>query len=186
VQRQLLSLGYDVGDVDGLIGPRMVAATKAFQKDNDLRASGLPDEATRAELSVRSQFSKRAEGEVYVRQGGREIYAGPVELVRPDEPLGTHLYTMVDFKEDSRSADWLAVTLQAKGRLPGWTQTEWRKRAPDIAAVDAGQAIGRLRFPEHVRQTIEDRLTPGSSLIIADSGSERETGVLTDFIVLTD
>jgi hypothetical protein len=127
-----------------------------------------------------------ADAEVYVRQNGREVYAGPVELVQPEVPLGTHLYTMVDFKEGSRAGNWLAMTVQDKGRLPEWTEAEWRKRVPEITAMDSVQAISRVTFPEYVRQTIEDRLTPGSSLIVADGGSDRETGVMTDFIVLTD
>ena len=78
------------------------------------------------------------------------------------------------------------MTAQRKGRLPSWSKRSWQKRLREIAPVTALEAIARIKFPAHVRAVIEDRLTPGSSLIIADRGSERETGIATDFVVLTD
>ena len=186
VQRQFVMLGYDVGGVDGQIGRQMIAATKAFQLANNLRATGLPDAATRDLLDIRTKQSRPAEGTVYVRQNGRQIYSGPISIAHSSEPLGTHLYTLADLGDAPETREWLAVTAQAKGRLPSWSKKRWKKQLAEIKAVSAHEAISRIAFPKHVRQSIEDRLTPGSSLIIADLGSERETRLATDFIVLTD
>jgi len=187
VQRRLAVLGYDVGGLDGQLGRQTIALIKSFQQANKLRATGHPDVATRDLLDVRSALPRPSAATVYVRQGGRQIYTGPIALARPDEPVGTHLYTLIDLdEEDGDAGTWTAMTLQAKGRLPSWSTRSWKKRLAQVEAVDAHQAIGRITFPAHVRATIEDRLTPGSSLIIADRGSERETGLSTDFVVLTD
>ena len=40
VQKQLAALGYDIGQPDGAIGPRTLAAIKAFQKANNLPETG--------------------------------------------------------------------------------------------------------------------------------------------------
>ena len=182
VQRQFMALGYDVGELDGRLGRQTIAVVKAFQRAQKLRVTGQPDAATRDLLDVVTEMPRPAAGTVYVRQNGRQIYSGTIEFMRPSEPVGTHLYTLVDLAGGA----WTAMTVQRKGRLPSWSKRSWQKRLGEIAPVTATQAIERIRFPAHVRAVIEDRLTPGSSLIIADRGSEQETGIATDFVVLTD
>ena len=51
--------------------------------------------------------------------------------------------------------------------------------------MTAKDALDRVEIPAHVRTKIEDLLTRSSSLIITDGGHTRETGINTDFIVLT-
>jgi hypothetical protein len=186
VQRQLVVLGYDIGELDGRLGRQTIAALKAFQSARKLRVTGYPDAATRDLLDSTTELPRPSAGTVYVRQDGRQIYSGPIELARPSEPVGTHLYSLIELDDEAGAGTWTAMTAQSKGRLPSWSKRSWRKRLAQIEAVDAHQAIGRVAFPAHVRAVIEDRLTPGSSLIIADRGSERETGLATDFVVLTD
>ncbi len=186
VQRQLVVLGYDTGGLDGQLGRQTIAAIKAFQSARNLRVTGYPDATTRDLLDITTELPRPSAGTVYVRQNGRQIYSGPIEFARPSEPVGTHLYSLIELNGEAGAGTWTAMTVQSKGRLPSWSKRSWRKRLAQIDAVDARQAIGRVAFPAHVRAVIEDRLTPGSSLIIADRGSERETGLATDFVVLTD
>lgn len=47
-QEMLKTLGYDVGKVDGINGPRTDAAVRAFQRDQDLLVDGIVGPATRA------------------------------------------------------------------------------------------------------------------------------------------
>jgi hypothetical protein len=42
LQNGLAALGYDVGDADGLIGPRTMEAIKEFQKSAGMTADGYP------------------------------------------------------------------------------------------------------------------------------------------------
>jgi peptidoglycan hydrolase-like protein with peptidoglycan-binding domain len=46
VQRRLVTLGYDAGSPDGLLGPKTRAALRAFQGDRGLPATGRPDGST--------------------------------------------------------------------------------------------------------------------------------------------
>ncbi len=50
-QRKLLDLGYDVGLVDGLIGPRVRKEVRAFQEQNGLPMTGELDSATLSKLA---------------------------------------------------------------------------------------------------------------------------------------
>lgn len=42
VQSELARLGYDVGEIDGIWGPRSTAQLRAFQRDQDLPITGAP------------------------------------------------------------------------------------------------------------------------------------------------
>lgn len=50
IQLRLEDLGYDIGDVDGLLGPKTRAALRAFQADRGLPITGLPDGNTQRAL----------------------------------------------------------------------------------------------------------------------------------------
>ena len=50
VQQRLSNLGYNCGGEMGELGERTIEALKQFQTDNDLSATGEPDEATKAKL----------------------------------------------------------------------------------------------------------------------------------------
>ena len=182
-QQMLLDLGYDVGEADGYIGKQSVKAIKAFQTDKELTVTGYPNAALFEALSKASNRSIGNEAFIYVRQKQKDIYSAAVELVEPEKPLGTHLYTLMSVDETSGMATWNGMTAKARGRLPG--QRRKKGEASEVEAQTMGQALDRIRLPKHVRMRIEDMLTAGSSLIITDTGHARETGKDTDFIVLT-
>ena len=49
----------------------------------------------------------------------------------------------------------------------------------------AAQALDRIHIPEEAASRIGEILVPGSSLVISDQGLGPETGLGTEFIVLT-
>jgi hypothetical protein len=52
VQQQLQSQGYEVGQVDGVWGPRSRQALMDFQRDQNIQATGRPDQRTMAALGI--------------------------------------------------------------------------------------------------------------------------------------
>jgi len=52
VQQALQDKGMDPGPVDGIMGPKTMAALKAFQKDQQLTENGKLDDQTREKLGV--------------------------------------------------------------------------------------------------------------------------------------
>jgi hypothetical protein len=52
-------------------------------------------------------------------------------------------------------------------------------------SATAAEALDRIQFPKEVVDRISELLTPGSSLVVSDTGLGSETGRFTDFIVLT-
>ena len=51
-QKALQDKGMDPGPIDGVMGPKTMAALKAFQKDQTLTESGKLDDQTREKLGV--------------------------------------------------------------------------------------------------------------------------------------
>jgi Putative peptidoglycan binding domain len=52
MQKALQDKGMDPGPIDGIMGPKTMAALKAFQKDQKLSESGRLDDQTREKLGV--------------------------------------------------------------------------------------------------------------------------------------
>ena len=183
-QQILSDLGYDAGEADGYIGKQSVQAIKAFQTDKGLVVTGYPNDTLYDALYQAVGRTAEHKAFIYVRQNQKEIYSAPIDLVSPDKPLGTHLYTVMSVDKISGKASWNGLTAKARGRLPGQKRKK-KGETVDVEVQTMGQALDRIRIPDHVRLRIEDMLTPGSSLIIADTGHNRETGIDTDYIVLT-
>jgi len=53
LQEALVILGYDPGEIDGLMGPRTARAIRAFQREQNLIIDGIPGSQTRQRLLVR-------------------------------------------------------------------------------------------------------------------------------------
>lgn len=71
VQRALLELGYDVGEVDGVIGTKTRAAIRQFQKDNNLSADAVVGKNTAAAMNeALSQASPVQKGTPEVVKAG--------------------------------------------------------------------------------------------------------------------
>jgi hypothetical protein len=127
-------------------------------------------------------FVSRKQKKIYVRQGFAPLFDMPIEIADSDQPLGTHLFTALEFQPDGRHMRWNAVTI-ASGQ-PG---TPGRKAKPETTALGptAAEALARIQFPPEALDRIGEALVPGSSLIISDLGLGTETGQHTEFIVVT-
>jgi hypothetical protein len=160
----------------------------------------LPDAAKpNAELKKRKDpvqvFVSRKESKLYVRQGLAPLFDAPLTIAEPDKPWGTHVYTVMEIKDDK--ARWTAVTVPSGYARKGDADRRGRKlsakeierqqrRAADLAnAPTAAQALERFELPKDAVDRISELLAAGSSLIVSDNALSDETGLETDFIVAT-
>ena len=136
-------------------------------------------------------FVSRKEAKLYVRQDFAPLFDAPVTVAEPDQPWGTHVFTLMDIKDDK--ADWTALTIPSgyahrpdRRRLPAKEIERQHKRAADLAhAPTAAQALELFELPQDAVGRISELLAPGSALIVSDNALSDETGLETDFIVLT-
>jgi lipoprotein-anchoring transpeptidase ErfK/SrfK len=135
-----------------------------------------------------SVFVSRKLSKLFVRQGFVPVFDVPVTIQDAAEPMGTHVFTAMEFRNEGAAVRWTVVTvpeksshIQAKSQRGQARQIRTVPPTPD----KAGAALNRIEIPKYAAERIAELLTPGSSLIISDYGISDETGADTDFIVLT-
>jgi hypothetical protein len=147
-------------------------------------------------------FISRKEGKIFVRQDFTPLFEAPITIDRPQQPLGTHVFTALDYMADHSTFRWNVVTLPpeaAKGESHyKYVKDEWGRRKRELVeepAVEPAQwaqppetpqeALARITIPPDVIEQISALMVPGSSLVVSDHGLGSETGSGTDFIVIT-
>jgi lipoprotein-anchoring transpeptidase ErfK/SrfK len=143
-----------------------------------------------------SVFISRKDGRLYVRKRFDPLFSVPV-AIKADQPIGTHLFTAAE--GEAGGLRWIAVSLPAELPKPlrSASKSERRRGAKaevargnviDMAPVppsSASEALDRVDLSADLVERIAALITPGASLIISDQGLGHETGLETDFIVLS-
>ncbi|MEG6508158.1 L,D-transpeptidase family protein [Methyloligella sp. 2.7D] len=167
VQFQLSDLGYlEPQMFDGTFGRLTIDAIKSFQADHDMPQTGAVTDDVVAAIYEENGKEVPPSSHLFVRRKFDRLYDAPVALKNPEEPIGTHVFTAMDFSDGDDKARWMAVSTNGG---------------------DPYAALDRIEVPENVRRWISERLTPGSSLIIADTAIN--TAALpkgADFVVLAN
>ena len=156
-------------------------------------AGSAPSGAAPQKVFPISVFVSRKLGRLFVRKGFTPLFDVPVKIQNPEDPLGTHVFTVMEPQYEGSTVRWSVVSILEQSmsapsikerRVP--TQ-QIVKTAPLATPLsdNANTALDRIEIPEDAIQQISELLTPGSSLIISDYGLSSETGPYTDFIVLT-
>jgi lipoprotein-anchoring transpeptidase ErfK/SrfK len=136
-----------------------------------------------------SVFISRKEGKLFVRKGFDPVFDVPVTFEQPDQPLGTHVFTAVDFKDDNTTLRWHVMSMPGGATAAPAKKADKGKRVETpvaaMPASSASDALNRVTIPQEALDRISALMSPGASLIISDKGLGSETGKGTDFIVLT-
>ena len=137
-----------------------------------------------------SIFVSRKLSKLFVRQGFTPLFDVPVKIENPEEPLGTHVFTAMEFQNEGTAIRWSVVSIPEE--LPRMFEAATKRReAPAKQTVPgplpdkANAALNRIEMPQDTVEKISELLTPASSLIVSDNGISQETGKDTDFIVVT-
>jgi hypothetical protein len=138
-----------------------------------------------------SVFVSRKLSKLFVRRGFSPLFDAPVKIENPEVPLGTHVFTAMEFQNEGAAIRWTVVSIPEEFPRTSEGATKVRE-APAKQnglsvelAEKANAALDRIEIPQDTVERISELLSPASSLIISDTGFSRETGKNTDFIVLT-
>ena len=153
--------------------------------------------AKRAPISI---FVSRKESRIYVRQKFSPLFDAPITIADRDRPLGTHVFTAMNYVDDGSTFRWTVVSMP--GALPKPSRksaifaSEFHSHAKtrgkavlapndDPPPPDSPEdALSRIEIPQDVIDRISALIVPGSSLVVSDQGLGEETGEGTDFIVV--
>jgi hypothetical protein len=135
-----------------------------------------------------SVFVSRKLSKLLVRQGFTPLFDVPVKIKNPEQPLGTHVFTAIDYQNVGASIRWTVVSLSEEFSPPREREAGMEKIVATPSSVvlpdKANDALDRIEMPLEAIEQISQLLTPGASLIISDYGISHETGKDTDFIVV--
>jgi hypothetical protein len=148
-------------------------------------AGGAPKKMVPISVFVSRKLSK-----LFVRQGFSPLFDVAVKIENPEEPLGTHVFTAMEFQSEGAAIRWTVVSIPDEfSRFEGATkerEAPAKQTALPVPSPDKANAVlNRIEIPQDTVERISELLTPASSLIISDNGFSHETGKDTDFIVVT-
>ena len=138
-----------------------------------------------------SVFVSRKLSKLFVRQDFTPLFDVPVKIQNPEEPLGTHVFTAMEFQNEGAAVRWSVVSIPEEFPRMSEGATKEREAPAKQTALSiplpdkANAALDRIEIPQDAVERISELLTPASSLIISDNGFSHETGKDTDFIVAT-
>jgi hypothetical protein len=166
-------------------------------------AVNVAQEAKRKTLPVAIFVSLKTQ-RLYIRQGNEPVLDVPVTISEPEKPIGTFVYTAVDYTDDGNDVRWTAVSTGPRSMdgasyeddyyddgYDGYRSNRRHKSSKtqsslptptDLAA--AKEALDRITLPDDVKARASEYAWPGTSLIVSDEGLSKETGKATDFVVL--
>ena len=166
---------------------REEAKAAEAQRAADLRAS----EALERLTSPVSIFISRKTQRLYIRQAFQQVLESPITIRDADNPIGTHIYTVVGYTESGAGLKWSALSMDGnRGAHRGSPNRKSRDgESYNADAVSprggsAGMTLDRIAIPQDIIDRVSEVITPGSSLIISDEGMSSETGKDTDFVIL--
>jgi hypothetical protein len=165
------------------------AAALEADKEGARREAAAALKASAKSEEPISVFVSRKAGKVFVRQGWMQIHEAPITFTE-GPALGTHVYLAMSPAADRQSLNWVSVSLPpsaAHARRPQYRGRHAAQPAPEPGPTQetAASVLKRFELPAATRRFIEERLWTGASLIVSDNAMSGETGLYTDFIVLT-
>ncbi len=147
-----------------------------------------------------SIFVSRKRQRLYIRQDFAPLFDVPVTIAQPEAPLGTHVFTALEFTGAERTVlRWNVVSLPGEPpkrvrHVEERRDRYGRVRRREIEEERGGdtpppqtpaQVLARIEISPEVSDAIAQLIGPGASLIVSDQGLGDETGEGTDFVVVT-
>lgn len=218
LEQRILAAAFEIEDLDSEIAERLrhvaelaEAASAAGSRQSEASAAlveanaRLKDaQATKSAADRALQrlnlpitvFVSRRSGKVSVRQGYEPLFDAKVEIDDPEAPLGTHVFTALEYAGDERMLEWSVVSLPAaptEAAASRSSRTRDRSTRPAPPEAEASTSVprtpeaslSRLHIPNDVLERIAEHLKPGSTFMISDLDISNETGKFTDIILLT-
>jgi len=132
-----------------------------------LQKKSLPPEERHDDMQhAVSLLVSRADRELYVLKDGNIVTKGPIDIVRPNEPFGSHVFVLVTPHQDGRSANWHAI------------------RHGSGSNASAEDLIGRVQSDPALAKQVANLMHPGLVLVMTDQPLHQSKRSKRDFVVM--
>ena len=163
---------YSVVVRPDLILPKEVAEIAQEARVKTDQSGKSPMEGTNKVASVLVSGGDR---KAYLVVDGELMFETPISVFNPEQPLGTHLFSLIGPSPDGFSLRWAAFGLGGQPQ--------------DGVAVDlwSNSVLARIEYLDGpgVRR-VARTLRPGTTMVITDLAASPETRSAADFTVITD
>jgi len=147
--------------LSSLAAREMQTAVAALEKNT------LPPKARHDDMQhAVSLLVSRSDRELYVLQDGKILVKGPIDIVRPGQPFGSHVFVLVAAHENGRSANWHAIKHGAG------------------SDASAEELIERVQSDPALAKQVSDLMHPGLVLVMTDEPLHPSTRSKRDFVVM--
>ncbi len=178
---------------------QMQAASDAFEhakKASDTAEAVMTAAFSAAKDAMRktwpvSIFVSLKTQRIYVRQGHEPVFDAPIAIADPAKPIGTHIFTAIDYANGGNDLRWNAVSLARRTSADFAELSDRSSRRNDSPAAPfptnarlASAALDRFTLPQDILARVPSAVWPGSSVIVSDEALSKETSNATDFVVL--
>ena len=157
-----------------VVHPAAIAPVDADKGATEKIAPLSPDEGYRwqPEKSPQGPISilvSSADRRVLVFRNGIEIGRAPISIDNPGDPLGTHVFVLMEGDTQTAATDASSLRWIAVG-VPGHAGEDKKPLDPNQAA--------RVHLPSPFRNSVHQTLHPGTSMMVTDAAVlETTTGV---------
>jgi hypothetical protein len=135
----------------------------------------------------------RKSGKLQVRQGFKPLFEAPVTMKTPDHPWGTHVFTALAAGEPGMRLRWSGISIppEPSAVIAARATKKVGKVSddgspPDVNSVQTAEGVlDAFEIPAEVLARLAALIAPGATLMVSDNAPSRETGLATDFIILT-
>jgi hypothetical protein len=164
------SIGTAAATQESLVSNAETPEAASLQVPGSAPAASAPKKIVPISIFVSRKLSK-----LFVREGFTPLFDVAVRIENPQEPLGTHVFTAMEFQNEGTAIRWTVVSIPdefpriegaTKGREAPVKQTALSVPSPD----QANAVLNRIEIPQDTVERISKLLTPASSLIISDNG----------------
>jgi hypothetical protein len=134
----------------------------------------------------------RKTGKLQVRQGFKPLFDASVSISGTGKEWGTHVYTALARAEPGAELRWTALSMPSETpRAPVYSGGARRGQqvpapVPEAKPPQPAEAVLELfEIPKDALERLSGFIASGATLIVSDHAASQETGLGTDFIILT-
>ena len=101
----------------------------------------LPREAAPKKIVPVSVFVSRKLGKLFVRRGFSPLFDVPVKIENPEEPLGTHVFTAMEFQNEGAAIRWTVVSIPKE--IPRMSEAAPKEREASAQQTALSATVAR-------------------------------------------
>jgi hypothetical protein len=162
-----------------VVRPDLVLTNDMAKAARDAEAKtaspGKKPAAKAGAAKVMSVIVSGADRKAYMIVDGEVSFETPINVLDPDKPMGTHLFSLIGPSPDGHALQWSAFGL---GGHP-----------QDGVVVDmwSSSVLGRIEYLDGAGvRRVASTLHPGTTMVVTDLAASPETRTAPDFTVMTE